>query len=695
MTALAVDEAPAWPGGADFVVDPATVHPDRQDLVPRYGDPVWLLHYDSGHPAGSSDRIWWDTYPAELREALRRAAWLLARFPLPAEVLPSRAMRTRLGPARRTHTILDWRMFAVWSADQGIRSLDQVSVDLLARYQKHLLKDRGLKVATMTSHLTALTRLYLLGRWLPTADRLPAPPWLFDLGAYLPRPSPAGENAIEPVQPATMAQLLVWALRFVEQFAADTLAANNTKDRLIGQIPPGDGSEGQGVRLQEYLNGLRRNGQPIPTMLRASGRVEVAATYLAGTTRTAMNATYRVLDEPQWAEYCLGSPGPCPLPVPVTARLHGTPWLPAIDFHQAPILLRHLSTACYLVITYLTGMRATESLALTAGCCPDPDATSTGSTRHLIWSRHFKTVRDADGNSAPEGAVRPTPWVAVPQVVRAIRVMERIQPQGLLFPGRPTPGSRSLSCYTMSQRIGHFTQWANDRAEDGEQIPADPHGPVAASRLRRTLAWHIAHQPGGLVALAVQYGHLRTVISEGYASRARNGVHDLLDVETARAMATHLAAVHDDLTAGGGVSGAAAHRLVTAARQAHQSFTGTVLTARQAKVLLADPTLIVYPNTAAFLTCNYNPATALCRAGAGPDAAPSLDRCRSGCVNIARTDLQVAQVQVEAARIEAEAGDPTLSRPVRDRLHDRARTLTDIVCDHEATRITHGSGRTR
>ncbi|WP_327115048.1 hypothetical protein OHB12_00365 [Nocardia sp. NBC_01730] len=46
------------------------------------------------------------------------------------------------------------------------------------------------------------------------------------------------------------------------------------------------------------------------------------------------------------------------------------------------------------------------------------------------------------------------------------------------------------------------------------------------------MAWHIARRPGGLVALAVQYGHLRTLVSEGYATRQRGGIHQLLDMET-------------------------------------------------------------------------------------------------------------------------------------------------------------------
>lgn len=39
--------------------------------------------------------------------------------------------------------------------------------------------------------------------------------------------------------------------------------------------------------------------------------------------------------------------GPCPLNVPVTGRIAGKPWLPALDFNEAPSLMRHLGTAAF------------------------------------------------------------------------------------------------------------------------------------------------------------------------------------------------------------------------------------------------------------------------------------------------------------------------------------------------------------
>ncbi|MEU6183708.1 hypothetical protein [Streptomyces coeruleorubidus] len=117
--------------------------------------------------------------------------------------------------------------------------------------------------------------------------------------------------------------------------------------------------------------------------------------------------------------------------------------------------------------------------------------------------------------------------MAVPQVVTAVRVLEQLGGHGLLFaievhdPLQPERRSgRSLAIATMSNRIESFIEWVNahahNRGRQAEAIPADPHGRVGTGRFRRTLAWHIARRPGGLVALAVQYGHMRTLISDGY-----------------------------------------------------------------------------------------------------------------------------------------------------------------------------------
>src|SRR5450756_2022336 len=70
--------------------------------------------------------------------------------------------------------------------------------------------------------------------------------------------------------------------------------------------------------------------------------------------------------------------------------------------------------------------------------------------------------------------------------------------------------------------------------------------------------------------------------SEGYGARSRDGIHDLIDLETARAVADTVASLHDDLESGGGISGPAARRAIRAAATAPR-FAGTLITLASAR----------------------------------------------------------------------------------------------------------------
>jgi hypothetical protein len=363
----------------------------------------------------------------------------------------------------------------------------------------------------------------------------------------------------------------------------------------------------------------------------------------------------------------------------VTGRIAGRPWRTALDFNEAKALMRHLGTAAFIVCAYLTGARPGEVLALRSGCCPDPAPGPDGQPgRHLIRGLEFKTATDDDGNHRSGGAEREAPWVAITPVVNAIRVLERMVPDGhLLFDqhahdlASTRPGTGSLQPNAVRRRIGDFAAWANREAASlglpGETIPADPHGAVGTMRFRRSLAWHIARRPNGLVALAIQYGHMRTAFdtwaSEGYGSRSRNGIHDLIELETTFATAGTAAALREDLDNGGGISGPAARKL------------------------LKIEDAMIYDNPHALVICHYKREKALCHRDGARDT-PSLDHCVPGCGNIARTDAQAAQLRERADALETRAQH--VPQPVGDRLRAAAAKLREQAGKHDRTRITPG-----
>jgi hypothetical protein len=215
------------------------------------------------------------------------------------------------------------------------------------------------------------------------------------------------------------------------------------------------------------------------------------------------------------------------------------------------------------------------------------------------------------------------------------------------------------------------------------------------ARFRRTIAWHIARQPGGRVALAIQYGHLRTITGEGYSGRARHGLRTMVDFETARTMAEHLSTVAEQLGNGEHVTGPAAGRLIAAARAATARFAGIYLSPKDAAALLAEPAFQVHDNPHAFLTCNYDPTKALC----DPErhngqqrrrGQPSLDRCDADCANIARTDTHIDLARREAGNRQTLIADPLTPQPLRERHRQRLNAVHQIIDRHERTRPEAG-----
>ena len=560
--------------------------------------------------------------------------------------------------------------------------------------------------------LNAVSVLWGMAPHLPAADRVPMPPWEAEgLRHYLPPDEGRNENGTAPVHPAVMTPLLTWALRFTEDFAADILAALAEHERLRSRISARHNPDATS-RLAALLDEHARTGTPLSGET-VKGRTCAAVSYLAGKAGASITQAGNALRR---ARLPVGSTAP--LGTPVTGQLREKPWTGPISYHQAPALALRLHAACLIVVAYLSGLRPAELLHLQPGSCPAPGDDGTGPVRYRLHGVKFKAARNDDGTPAPDGEA--WQWTVIPPVHTAIGILEQLTATSHLFPLRPhwlngapraarprpeaSPGvsrgrrrrtGQVITTGAANARIAEFITWVNAYARehglDSETIPDDPDGPVTLSRFRRTIAWHIARLPGGTVALAIQYGHLRTLTSEGYSGRSRHGLRDLLDLETARAMASYLQDVNDSLNYGGGVSGPAARRLADAAWQAASRFEGLFLSPRQARALLADPALQVHDSPGAFLACNYDPAKALCNPDreAGSIAGhPALDRCDPACANIARTDEHITALAAEIARLRAESASPILPGPIRQRLADRAAALEKIAERHARTRIT-------
>jgi hypothetical protein len=685
------------PGPASPVVLPHHVNPLHAHLNARYAGHAWPLASLTQNPSVSKKTIYWRRCPAVFREEIRLAAWNLINGQLRPTYLREcgTRLRARISLGEIDLAISQWIKLAAWLEGRGIYRLAECDTDVLHDYGEQC-RDSGIGRQRVCKILGTVTRLWAFDQLSARPNGIGQPPWE-DAGVddYLPAATTlGGENETEPLAEETMGPLLTWAMRVVDDLAEDIVTAWAERQRLTDIARTSAATEAGAAALRACPSPLVAAQAPLPATI-CKRKTGLARSYIGGITGASPNQIERFSVREGLAAAVAQRPGPCPLDVPVSGQITGRPWRPAIDFNEAPALMRHLTTAAFIVCAYLTGARPGEILGMRSGCCPDPEPDADGKAgRHLIRSTVFKTAVDEHGNHKSSGVERDMPWVAIRPVVNAIRVLERMVPEGALLFDHDVhdtmsrPGTGSLKTATLRGRIEAFAAWANAQAAAhglaGEAIPPDPNGAIGTARFRRSLAWHIARRPNGLVALAIQYGHLRTAVSGSYAARSRGGIQDLIDIETARAVADTVADLHDSLGAGAGVSGPAARRAIKAAATAPR-FAGTVITATTARRLIANEDAMIYDNPHALLLCHYKRATALCHRDGVKDT-PSLDHCVPGCGNTVRTDQHALQLRERATALDARAA--RVPSPLGDRLRANAGKLRGYADAHDRTRIT-------
>ncbi|MFI9585992.1 integrase [Streptomyces sp. NPDC052236] len=689
---------PESPVVLDRWISAGNTHPNSQ-----YSDDVWSMGPLIDNPGESIHKINLRRCPAALRSEFRRLIWVLINGELRPTYVQERGFqnRSRDGATSMRDNILQWMKFARWLDRHGVSQVSDCTVEHWKAY-----------AAKCTSGCTRVHAQTVL-RWLSDLwafDQLSAspcgvtqPPWESEgIDDYLPAETgeAGGENKTEPLDPTVIGPLLTWSIRLVEDFSDDILAAWAERRRMHARVKATPSTRGGLAAVKNYLQPLVDSGALLPATVSRKHGITLAHHYVAAATGASWNQVHDFATRRGLRELVARRPGPSPMQVPVTGRIEGRPWREFMDYEETPILMRHLATAAAIVILYLTGMRPQEARSLRSGCCPDPEPNPDGSMpRHLIRAHQYKNVRDSDGHHISAGEERAVPWVAITPVVNAIRVLERIVPEvELLFSSthhdvvsqRKHHGA--LKRGTLDRRVENLVSWINQEATaqglPAQMVPEDPHGNLGLSRLRRTLAWHIARRPGGLVALAIQYGHMRTALdartSTGYGDRGRRGFHGELDVETALAAAQTAARLRDAAAAGEKISGPATRRALIGAASV-PGFEGALTTPKAAAKFLGRDGLVLFDNPDAFLLCAFKRDTALCDPDPGA-TAPNQFACQLGCGNAVRTDSHAQAAREHADRLDARAA--LMPQPLGDRLRltaDRFRALADA---HDATAQT-------
>ncbi|MGW8992586.1 hypothetical protein ACWGRF_22005 [Streptomyces zhihengii] len=677
----------------------------RHDANParlsRFADNRWELNEGIFEDHARSQSLNFEIVSEPLRLAAKHYVWQLINHPKARTLRRSKKGRVAL------HSIEIFFYGALqhvlkWFADQGITEFCQVTDEMLWDYLDALDEDN---VATDQRYrrIIEVRRLWIQRDLLPFFLRLPeAPPWDGeDTRVLLERTRGDRENRTKRIGEHTMQGLLRWAVRFLEDFSEDILAAWDEYRTLLARRP----ERMRGKRRQRkpgelradvaaYIGRLRSDGESLPGTRRDDGTLQVAWRHIASQLNCAnsfeITASGRMIME---SGLPIGEG--VYLDIPVTAELDGEPWHPRISFDEVPRLARLLSTACFIVVAYLSGARVGEVLNLRRGCVRLDESTSLW----LMEGLYFKGAEDEEGNKIPEGTAREEPWVVIEVVAQAVGILERLHESHLLFPNRlkpikQTPGKEpkrrgeARSDRTIAEDLAKFTTWVNERCRQlgrRDSIPADPGGAIAPSRFRRTLAWFIRRKPRGLIAASVQYGHTYTRMLQGYAGSYEAGFLDDYAYEDWLFRMEGIAEDERRLLEGEHVSGPAADAYRYRVQAASREFAGRVLTSeRQARDVLGNPLLQIHHGEG--MTCVLNPAVAACQLRGSADdpmVTPDTDDCRPNCQCLARTDRDIEINKERAGELAEIVADPLAPEIRHAREQHELDRLLAIIEQHE------------
>ena len=297
MTAAAAEILPAqvpdgteWPGPDTLVLLRRALRPGTDAArLSRFSDDRWSLDPAVFEDHAKARSLNFALVPQALRLEAKHYVWQLLNHQQP-RAMP-RAAATRAAVSTILASFPHFKAFATWLSGRGGISFGQVTLELLDGYLRDLA-DEGPDLEQAYRRLAEVRRLWAYRAVLPPGMRLPAPPpWGGeDSRDLLGRIRSDADNRTRRIGEGTMQLLLLWAIRFTEDFAGDILAAhaeyldlhgkNPENRRRPGTSPAAAHRPGElAAKVTAYLQDLRDRGEPLP----ASGTSREPASSTGGT----------------------------------------------------------------------------------------------------------------------------------------------------------------------------------------------------------------------------------------------------------------------------------------------------------------------------------------------------------------------------------------------------------------------------
>ncbi|MDT0467958.1 hypothetical protein [Streptomyces gibsoniae] len=573
----------------------------RLEDTSRFDDDVWNLGAAMLKKHERRFILDFTLIPAGHRQAGKELCYAMLSGSVPAG-----ETRPAVGTIRTAFT--EYIRFLRWAADRDTPLSGLTGRDL-EDFQRHLM--RTLPAVGARQGARAGVRKFWLWRSCLPSGALRFDPRHVD-GWGEPAGRAACENATARIPEEVLGPLFVWAMRFIDEFSADILAADRewrtpppaaAEPHAYGDLP---------VLLRAWLDERIAADRPLPAW---RGRTSTTAIANAlGRNRISLARYRHMIDE---AAAIVGTTSQTVSDQAIRGRLDGKPWIEAIladhtERDGLAALARLLQDACYLVLAFLSGARDSEIKHLKrGGLTVERDANGTP-FRWKMRSLAFKAEDD------PAGV--PAVWSIGEPAARAITILEQLQPAGTEFlfarlqhsPGiKPDAVSQVLTSGATNARLNAFAAWINDYCRrhgrsDGVPDVGGRDWHLKNSQFRRTLAWFIARRPGGVIAGALAYRHHCIQVFEGYAGTSESGFRAEVESEQALARGEHLmtavdAHEHTDLT--GPAAEEAARRLEAFGARAR--FQGkVVLDDNRLRRLMTKHDPAVYPGE--YVTCVHD-----------------------------------------------------------------------------------------
>jgi hypothetical protein len=511
-------------------------------------------------------------------------------------------------------------------------------------------------------------------------ERIGFQPWKGRRGgrAVTHGPRSVKENSTPRVPEDLMGPFLNGALIYVREFAPEILDAFRRHVRVIEEAPEPNMRQKRPIlpRLEEYAERLRAEGRGVPDLnpynvrwydaARARAAEDptafanfswIATEGLRTDSSAAISSTYK-----DWVAALIEEVGlegvraQRERPGSLVALLgHGLYGL-ALKYE-----IRHLISACYAVVTYLSGMRPSESVSLRPGCCRT-ELSEDGSVPRLKIAGMLYKHQEETGV--------PETWVVIEPVHEAIRVLEELH--GIA--GTPTTESlftkinlgekesRAFQGKDAEDGLCSFRDHLNELAIRPGRVSAVPDHAgkpwyFTSTQFRRTLAWYIVHEPFGVVAGAIQYKHAEIATMQGYAGTGGGGFRD--EVVRTR-MRRNLTLAREMYEArkrgnptGAGAGAAAVDAELDAIRAELGDFPGAVAV-DDVSIMKRLKSIALMLHAGIMNDCMYREETAACRAWQVTPAIPVFSRCRPDLCPNSRIERRHRPVW-ERAHANAEA----------------------------------------